>query len=310
MELPISLQATGTQSVYRVAPAWLWAGLILVITAWWTAWYGPSLLREHSFFPLWLGYILVVDGITVWRHGSSLLKRDSRRFAVMFVLSIPLWWLFEIANSYLGNWHYVLPRPRGTLEYTLTASLAFSTVLPAIFVTAELLRCFSPLRPERRWVRLDLTPVILTAISLAGLTMFLLSLTFPRYAFALVWVGVFLVFDPVNTLLGNPSVGDQLRIGRWDTVLVICLAGITCGFFWELWNVNSMPKWVYTLPYFDRQKLFEMPILGYGGYFPFALEVFAFWSFCQRLLPGRSNRWLSFTEPCADAGSRQRTDRA
>ena len=36
-----------------------------------------------------------------------------------------------------------------------------------------------------------------------------------------------------------------------------------------------MPKWVYHIPYVGEPKLFEMPVLGYGGYLPFALEVYA-----------------------------------
>jgi hypothetical protein len=48
-----------------------------------------------------------------------------------------------------------------------------------------------------------------------------------------------------------------------------------CGFFWEMWNFFSYPKWVYHIPFFDFLRVFEMPILGYGGYIPFALELFA-----------------------------------
>jgi hypothetical protein len=51
--------------------------------------------------------------------------------------------------------------------------------------------------------------------------------------------------------------------------------------FWEMWNSLSCPKWVYTVPFVSRFKLFEMPILGYAGYLPFGLEcalVVDFWS--------------------------------
>jgi hypothetical protein len=140
-------------------------------------------------------------------------------------------------------------------------------------------------------------PVGLAVVALAGLLMFLLSLTFPRYAFPLVWIGLFLLLDPINTLLGHPSIIVQVRHGRWDTVLVLFAAGLICGWFWELWNVFSMPKWVYDVPFVGRPKLFEMPLLGYGGYLPFALEVFAAWSLLQGLVLGHDVRWLRFTEP-------------
>ena len=47
------------------------------------------------------------------------------------------------------------------------------------------------------------------------------------------------------------------------------LAGLFCGFFWELWNAHSLARWEYTIPWVDRFHLFEMPLLGYAGYLPF-----------------------------------------
>jgi hypothetical protein len=34
-----------------------------------------------------------------------------------------------------------------------------------------------------------------------------------------------------------------------------------------------MPKWEYVLPHLDFARIFEMPVLGYGGYIPFAMFV-------------------------------------
>jgi hypothetical protein len=127
--------------------------------------------------------------------------------------------------------------------------------------------------------------------------MVFLSLSIPRYAFPLVWIGFFLVLDPINQRQGFPSIAAQLRQGRWDTVLVLFAAGLICGWFWEMWNVLSMPKWIYDVPFVGRPKLFEMPILGYGGYLPFALEVFAVWSLLQGVLGLRDDGWLRFTQP-------------
>ena len=88
-----------------------------------------------------------------------------------------------------------------------------------------------------------------------------------------------------------------MREGRWDTVLVLFAAGLICGWFWELWNVFSMPKWIYHVPLVNLPKLFEMPLLGYGGYLPFALEVFAAWSLLSGLVLGHDRAWLRFTRP-------------
>ena len=42
-----------------------------------------------------------------------------------------------------------------------------------------------------------------------------------------------------------------------------------------MWNFYAYPKWVYQVPFVDFWRIFEMPILGYGGYIPFSLELFA-----------------------------------
>ena len=56
-----------------------------------------------------------------------------------------------------------------------------------------------------------------------------------------------------------------------------------------------MPKWVYHVPFFGWLKVFEMPILGYGGYLPFALEVFAAWSLLSGATLGHDRDWMRFT---------------
>ncbi|HLL50456.1 MAG TPA: hypothetical protein VK356_07290 [Thermomicrobiales bacterium] len=280
-------------------PLRLWGGLVLMLVSWWLAWFGPAPASEYVFFPLWLGYILTVDGITARRSGTSLFARDPRRFALLFAFSIPLWWLFEFANRYLGNWRYLLPRPYHPVEYALLASLAFSTVIPAIFVTAEFLRTFAPFARSRSWLRIDPGRAGLMALIVAGLVLFFLSLAIPRFLFPFVWIGLFLALDPLNALLGHHSLTAKVREGRWDTVLVLFVAGLTCGWFWEMWNVFSMPKWVYDVPFVGSPKLFEMPILGYGGYLPFALEVFAGWALLDGTLLGRDRSWVRFTRPHA-----------
>ncbi len=44
---------------------------------------------------------------------------------------------------------------------------------------------------------------------------------------------------------------------------------------WEFWNYWAATKWTYTVPYLGDVKIFEMPILGYLGFPPFALECYA-----------------------------------
>ncbi len=277
-------------------PWQLVVGAVLIAVAWPLAWFGPAPYSEHTFFPLWLGYILTVDGITFRRSGTSLLSRDAGRFVLLFAFSIPLWWLFEFANQFLENWNYQRARDNRPDAYTALASLAFSTVMPAIFVTAEFFRTFGALDHTRRWIRIAPSNGGLIAIAGLGLAMFVAALVSPDFAFPLVWVGLFLLVDVINAITGGKSIAAQVAEGRWDTVIVLFLAGITCGFFWEMWNYWSLPKWVYDVPIVGRPKLFEMPLLGYGGYFPFALEVYAFYHLMHTLIFRRRDDYLHVDE--------------
>jgi hypothetical protein len=51
-----------------------------------------------------------------------------------------------------------------------------------------------------------------------------------------------------------------------------------------MWNYHASPNWYYTIPYVGFWKIFEMPLLGYSGYLPFALELFAMYQFTLFLL--------------------------
>lgn len=271
-----------------------------MLGSWWLAWFGPSPWSWHTFFPLWLGYILTVDGVVLWRTGASLLSRDPAGFARLFAFSAPLWWGFEAANERLGNWEYRLPTDYPRFAYGVLATIAFSTVLPAIFETAELVRSLGPFRPTRRWIRIAPGRTGLLAIAAGGAIMVLLSVTFPQQAFPLIWLGVFFLLDPLNALLGGKSLAAQVATGRWDTVWVLFAAGLICGVLWEGWNYWSSPHWVYHVPYFDWLRIFEMPLLGYGGYFPFALELYAAYQSLHLLVLCRPDALLSFETPGPD----------
>jgi hypothetical protein len=51
-----------------------------------------------------------------------------------------------------------------------------------------------------------------------------------------------------------------------------------------MWNFYSYPKWVYRVPFVNFWHIFEMPLLGYLGYLPFALELFALYHLVIGLL--------------------------
>jgi hypothetical protein len=259
--------------------------LIILAGSWIVAWFGPSSVSRYSFFPLWLGYILTVDDLVFIRASTSLRRRGLRPFLGLFFASIPIWWLYEAFNVRLQNWHYLYPADFDWLERRLLASLCFSTVVPAIFETMELVLSFKKMSTLRSWLRIAPGHLGLIGFSAAGVAMIALSMGFPKQAFPLVWLGLFFAIDPLLQLAGAPSLSAFVRTGNWTPVVALFIAGIVCGFFWEFWNYWSHPKWVYTIPYVGRPKIFEMPILGYGGYLPFALEIFSIAQLINWLVP-------------------------
>ncbi|MGI9253816.1 MAG: hypothetical protein ACR2J8_08715, partial [Thermomicrobiales bacterium] len=249
---------------------------------------------------LWFGCILVLDGLTLRRAGSIMLTRSPARFALLFIFSVPLWWLFEGANRALGNWRYVMPEPYGPVKYALLASLAFSTVMPAIFEMSSLLRTTRAFGGQIAGPVIAPSRAGMIALSAAGVGMVVLALVLPHYAFPLIWIGFFLALDPLNGLFGWNSIAAQVSIGRWDTVLTLAAAGLLCGLLWESWNWLAMPKWVYDVPFVGRPRLFEMPVLGYGGYIPFSLEVYAAYNLFHGLIFRRADDgWLGIDEAAA-----------
>ena len=116
-------------------------------------------------------------------------------------------------------------------------------------------------------------------VFVAGVAMLVLLLACPRIFYPFTWTSLVLIFEPINHWTGRPHFLQKLRDGDWRNVLSLALGALICGFFWEMWNYYSFPKWVYHTPGTEFLRIFEMPLLGYGGYIPFALELYALKSF-------------------------------
>ena len=71
-----------------------------------------------------------------------MLLRQPLSFLLLFPASAGFWWFFEYLNRFAQNWSYT-GIEFGPDEYFLFATLSFSTVLPAITGTRELLLSFS-----------------------------------------------------------------------------------------------------------------------------------------------------------------------
>ncbi len=228
----------------------------------------------------WWGYLLILDAFIELRVGRSPFVGRPGRFFGWTILSVLFWLVFEAYNLRLRNWEYIgLPDDH---RLRLAGYLAsFATILPAVFLTTEslrILRIFTwsarrPIRPGSR---------ALAGMVVAGLLCLVVPLLLPeaigRYLFALVWVGFILVLEPLNLRLGAPSILRQLAAGEPGTLLRLLLAGYLCGFLWEFWNYWAAARWVYHLSFLPSARIFEMPVVGFLGFGPFAVELYAMYA--------------------------------
>src|SRR6266704_638380 len=208
----------------------------------------------------WYPTLVVLDQVVVLLGGESLLARPPE-LAAMLWWSAVIWFLFEAINFRLQNWYYVfLPPHRLDRWVGITISLA------------------------------TLTPAQLEAAGWTGWAMLALVLAFPRYLYALTWGAVWLVVepllyrrDPEHSLLG-----DVVR-GEWGRIARLMTAGLVAGALWESFNGMARGRWIYTVPFLEHSKIFEMPPAGFIGFPFFALEV---WSVYHLLAPRTSRRVL------------------
>jgi len=261
-----------------------WLGLFLGIIFWVLNWTLPGIRTQWGFFPMWLGYCLTIDGLVLQRTGTSLLTRSWRKYTGLFLVSAPVWWLFELLNLRTGNWTYIGSEHFSALEFAFWTTLSFTTVIPAVFGSAEYFASFDFIK------RLKPGPVIgtdkrTTAIFFCGGWIMLgLMLAWPKIFFPFMWLSLYFILEPVNVWLGDRSLGAWTERGDWRPVMALWLGVLLTAFFWEMWNYFSYPKWIYHIPWGDWMHIFEMPLLGYGGYLPFALELYAIYHFVLGVL--------------------------
>lgn len=252
-------------------------------------------LRTHLlFFPMWVGYILTMDAICYQRKGSSLLSRDKSLFISLFILSIPFWWLFEWLNGFVSYWSYHPRRAFSDTEFFLLSSLSFSTVIPAMFTSAEWIGSFSRINYFSNGPKIGGRRSVQLTFFLLGVLMLGCVFLFPAYSPAFLWMSLYFLLDPINCWLGYKSILNETARGDWRTVAALWIGSLICGFFWEMWNYYAWPKWEYDIPFVDFWYVFEMPLLGYFGYLPFSLELYVVYQLLAGLL--RSSRMQNYLQ--------------
>lgn len=273
-------------------PAWLALALGLAGVAAATA----MLLAHVGFAPTWF-YLLVwyptllaLDGavaLTARRAGSgeaaggersagfALLGRPAYTFSLL-AWSTAFWLLFELLNFRLDNWYYVF-LPADAAARWAGILLSFATVIPAVLV-AEALLANLGIASRTHWRALRLGRRGLRVLRAVGLLMLLLAMVWPRWFFPLVWGFTTLLLEPfVREHAPERSLLADLENGRPGRLIRLLLAGIAVGLLWELYNSGARGRWIYTVPGFEHWKLFEMPVLGFLGFAPFAVDCYVAW---------------------------------
>ena len=266
-----------TQHSPTCFPWWGWTSFIALLTFWllaWTRFPWFADFQGFTFTPLWISFIVVLNALSQQRTGQCLLVHQPRFFLSLFGWSAVFWWYFEYLNRFVQNWRYIGIEPMTALDYGLHSTIAFSTVLPAVWSASHLLGTFSFFSYRTQPYPLGLAQqgkvawgiALLSGLCLIGLPIL------PNYLFPFLWIAPLLLMLGLQMRCGNSFVVSALGEGRWQVITIPASAALLCGFFWEMWNFNSAAKWVYTIPFVDRFHLFEMPLLGYAGYLPFGVE--------------------------------------
>jgi hypothetical protein len=271
----------------RRVPFYGWFGLLTILVS-----QACMFARIEPFYhwhtPIaWTGYILFADAVVWQRRGNSWLRNNAAELFFAACVSVPLWVIFEIYNKYsIHNWYYI-GLPELLLLRYFGYVWSFATILPAIFETGDLVSSLrdrrappdrlDPPAPRRLGVVAWLTVAV--GAVMAGVPVFVHS----AYLAAPVWLGFILMIDPLNARAGDESILGDWYEGHTGRLVNLLIAGLICGLLWEFWNYWGGAKWVYNVPILPDVKIFEMPILGFGGFPPFAVECFAMYVAIRRL---------------------------
>ena len=233
----------------------------------------------------WWSYILTIDGFIYSLKGNSLILSRTREFFLMIPWSVFIWLIFEAANFSLENWYYV-NIPNSPLERWLGYAIAYGTVLPGIFETAEFLETIGLFKGAgAKQTRFSYG--VYGVLVLLGMVCLVSSVVFPKYFFPLVWGGFIFLLEPMNHRFGRTSLLRDLEEGNPRKIYLLLVAGLICGLLWEFWNFWAPSKWIYTVPFFEEMKGFEMPVPGFLGFPPFAVQVYVMYQFVSLFRFGR-----------------------
>ncbi|MFQ5772350.1 MAG: hypothetical protein ACE5HX_17575 [bacterium] len=263
-----------------------WIGILIMVIS------EISLMKNNVFIKrwftpiMWTGYILFLDAWIYRLRGTSLIQNRGSQFLFMLPYSVGCWLIFEAYNLHLQNWKY-LGLPENLLVRYFAYAWSFAAIFPGVLLTSELIDISGIFNKFKVKVFVFRRTTLLV-IMIAGVLLLIMPLLFTKeiavFLFGPVWIGFVLLLDPINYFMDGKSLFKELQNGRLSKLFSLFLAGLICGLLWEFWNYWASAKWVYIFPYLTTPKVFEMPLFGFLGFLPFAVEVYVMWEFAVRIL--------------------------
>ncbi|QWU14528.1 hypothetical protein SAMN04487895_106336 [Paenibacillus sophorae] len=275
-------------------PVWFWWSLPVLGVSWLFMWgrvhYFIS-FEYYTFVPLWWAFILILDGIVYKRNnGNSIISKKPQVMQLLAVVSCFSWFAFEFLNFFvIENWYYPNNEVFTNFGNVFWFSLSYTTVLPAIFEWYLLLRTFKGFRHRyRNGPKFSVNRKFLLVYYVLGLGLAFGMGYYPYALFWVLWVALVPLLSAAMALTGYWTPFTPIKNGNWSPLILIALATLFNGFFWEFWNFgsewfhDSLPTnpnyWKYSVPYLDKIHIFsEMPILGYFGYLFFGVNCWIIW---------------------------------
>ncbi len=225
----------------------------------------------------WYPTLVILDEIAFRRGLRPRVLTQPGVVSSLFGWSAVIWLVFEVANFRLDNWYYIY-LPQNGLERWAGILVSFATVAPAVVLAERALRALNVGATWTGAPRTVTTPELAGAVVL-GLLQLGLALLAPRTFFPLIWGAAFLLCEPyVFRVRPDLSLFADIARGNWGRTGRLMLGGLGIGLLWESYNYWARGKWVYTVPWLEGTKWFEMPPFGFIGFAFFALEAWSMYA--------------------------------
>jgi hypothetical protein len=267
-------------------PAFGWIGLIIIVIAEILLIIDIKIVRIFFTPIVWTGCILFIDALLNKLSGKSYLTYKRKAFFLMLPVSLGCWLIFEAYNLHLMNWKYI-NLPENMVVRIIGYVWSFITIFPGVLITSEVIdnwKIFDRFKTRNFVMSIKTLTVWLLIGALFIIVPLILPTMYSKYLFALVWMGFVFLLDPINAFLGEHSLFIDLKAGKIDKLFSLFLSGVICGFLWEFWNYWATTKWIYILPFLQKPKIFEMPVVGFFGFLPFAVECYVMWIFIKFII--------------------------